>query len=311
MSIDWQPGASVAALRRRAGLFATLRRFFAERGVIEVDTPLMAAGASVDRHIESFEVAHGGWLQTSPEFHMKRLLAAGSGPIYQLGHVFRREQRTRRHRPEFMMLEWYRPGWDDRRLITEVLELLQVCGAPAGGECLRYEDAFQRYAQIDAFADADVLAACARERGLAPQHVDADDAADADFWRDLIMSLQVQPALGADAPCAVTDFPASQAALAKLRSDDPRCAARFEIYWQGVELANGFQELTDAAEQRRRFEADRAWRSARSLSMPPIDEALLAALTAGMPESAGVAMGVDRLLMLLLGEPSLDAVMPF
>ena len=314
--IAWRPSAGLDALRRRARLLADIRAWFAAEGLLEVDTPLMAAAASVDRHIESFEVPGGssagaGWLQSSPEFHMKRLLAAGSGPIYQLAHVFRREERGRHHHVEFMLAEWYRPGWDDARLIDDVFALMAHCGAPTGGERLSYQEAFLRHAGVDPFADVAALQRVAREAGLAPAQLAAEDAADIDFWRDLLMSLVVQPQLGRDAPCAVTDFPASQAALARLRAHDPRCAGRFEIYWRGVELANGYDELVDAAEQRRRFEADLDWRRRQGRVLPPMDEALLAAMAAGLPACAGVALGVDRLLMLLLGAGSLDEVVAF
>ncbi|HUP92606.1 MAG TPA: EF-P lysine aminoacylase EpmA [Solimonas sp.] len=308
----WRPSAELQTLKARAELFGSVRAFFSARGIMEVDTPILSAHATVDRQIESFavpnpesQIPNPGFLATSPEFAMKRLLAAGSGPIWQIAHVFRREEAGRFHNPEFALLEWYRPGFDHHRLMDEVDELLQAVGA-ASAPCERwgYREAFQRHAQLDPFA-----APIQSLRAAAPA-IDAgeQDAASRDFWLDLLMSHRVGPKLGADRPCFVHSFPASQAALARVQGG---VAERFEVFWRGLELANGFHELTDAAEQQARFEADREWRRSRGKAVPPYDRHLIAALQAGLPPCAGVALGLDRLLMLLLGLPKVASAMPF
>lgn len=306
----WRPAASLDTLRARAALLARIRSFFAARGVLEVDTPAVSAHATVDLHIDSLRTADDRWLQTSPEFPMKRLLAAGSGPIYQLCHVFREGDEGRLHNPEFMMLEWYRPGWDHHRLMDEVGQLLEAAGAPAPqGRRLSYREAWLENAGVDPFAASTAeLARALRARAEAP----ADSARlDRDGWLDFGMGFVVAPHLGRDAPCFVHDFPASQAALARIRPGEPPVAERFELFWRGLELANGFHELGDAAEQRRRFEQDQARRAQAGKAMPPFDANLVAALQAGLPDCAGVALGVDRLLMLLLGLPDVASAMAF
>lgn len=312
---DWQPSASDAVLRARAGFYRAIRGYFESRGVLEVETPILSAAATVDPNIDSFASAAGGgtlYLQTSPEFAMKRLLAAGSGPVYQIARVFRREEAGRHHNPEFSMLEWYRPGWDHRRLMDEVEDLLRTAGVAAAGawQRLSYRQAFERHAGLDPFAaDLEQLReACAR-------HLRLDGAllneTGRDVYLDLLMSAAVGPCLGLEVPCFLYDFPASQAALARVRRDDPPVAERFELFWQGIELANGFHELTDAAEQRSRFEQDRARRQVQGREAPPYDAHLIAALEAGLPACAGVAVGLDRVLMLLLGLPTLADTLAF
>ena len=243
---------------------------------------------------------------------MKRLLAAGSGPIWQIAKVFRVDEQGRHHNPEFSMLEWYRPGFDHHALMDEVAALLEHFGIPAGAR-LSYRQAFERHAGFDPLtATADALRQRLGDRGIdEPARLTADEVADRDFWLDLWMSRVVGPQLGVDAPAFVHDFPASQAALARVRDGDPPVAERFELFWRGIELANGFHELTDAGEQRRRFEADRRWRVERGRAAPPYDTHLIAALQAGMPACAGVALGLDRLLMLKLGLPRLEQVLAF
>ncbi|HEX4872703.1 MAG TPA: EF-P lysine aminoacylase EpmA, partial [Nevskiaceae bacterium] len=267
-------------------------------------------------HIDSLRVDNAGglaprWLQTSPEFAMKRLLAAGSGPIYQIARVFRRDEAGRHHNPEFSLLEWYRPGWDHHALMDEVDALLQALVGAAPCERLSYAEAFRRLAGFDPdrlpLAE---LVARTREAGLAPEGADAGNT-DRDGWLDLWMSARVGPQLGRPAPCLLYDYPASQAALARVRPGDPPRAERFELFWQGVELANGFHELRDPLEQRRRFEADQARRQALGLTVPPYDRHLIAALEAGLPDCAGVALGLDRLLMLQQGCTRLDEVLAF
>lgn len=313
-SADWRPRATLETLRARAALYARVRAFFAERDVLEVQTPALSAAATVDLHIHSWSAQSSTfgarWLHTSPEFAMKRLLAAGSGSVYQICSVFREDERGRLHNPEFSMLEWYRPGFDHLRLMDEVQDLLACLLSPSPAvplEKLSYREAFLREAGIDPFISGpSQLRACAEAHRIPlPESLGATDEQDTDFWLDLLMGLQVGPRLGRDQPIFIYDYPASQAALARVRAGNPPVAERFELYWQGVELANGFYELNDAGEQRRRFEQDIARRQARGLPLPPRDENLLAALASGLPECAGVALGLDRLLMLMLG---LDAV---
>lgn len=243
---------------------------------------------------------------------MKRLLCAGSGPIYQIARVFRLEESGRHHNPEFTMLEWYRPGFDHHALMDEVEALLRaLLPALDGGAFgrLSYREAFQRYLGVDPFDDGPgAVSAALRRQGHDPAGM---DVADADLWLDLAMSLVVGPQLGRGQPCFLHDFPASQAALSRIRPGEPPLAERFELFWDGIELANGFHELGDAAEQRARFEADRVWRAERGRVVPPHDPHLIEALAAGLPPCAGVALGMDRLLMLALGKSRLADVLAF
>lgn len=302
----------------RARLHATIRTFFAERGVLEVVTPVLSIAGTTDLHIDSWRAeplaAKGEaplWLRTSPEFFHKRLLADGAGSIYELGPVFRAEEVGPRHRPEFTMLEWYRPGWDDAELRTEVAELIAACfrafdRTPPPLQTLSFDAAFRRYAGVPAEATpAEYAAACVRAGVPVPE-----GELDRDAWQDWLRGTVIEAALPEHTATFLTDFPASQAALARLRGDPP-VAARFELYLGRHELANGYHELTDAAEQRRRFEADRTRRLAQGRDCPPIDEALLAALDHGLPDCAGVALGVDRLLMALTGARDIAEVLAF
>ena len=310
----WRPSATIDTLRARAELLARIRGFFAERGVMEVDTPLASRAATVDVHIESLRTTDGLWLRTSPEFAMKRLVAAGAGPIYELGHVFRAGDSGRVHNPEFMMLEWYRPGWDHHRLMDEVAELMACLGAPAvAARRLTYREAWLAHAAVDPFTSE--LPELVRALAARADPPESSRDFDRDAWLDFGMGFVVGPKLGTGAPCFVHDFPASQAALARvsaaLSKDDPPLAERFELFWKGQELANGFHELGDPVEQRRRFEADQQRRSRQGREVPPFDANLIDALAAGFPDCAGVALGVDRLLMLLLGLPEIAAAMAF
>ncbi|MBK5940734.1 EF-P lysine aminoacylase GenX [Halochromatium roseum] len=318
----WQPSASIDVLRGRARMLQRLRDFFAEREVLEVETPLLSASATTDPAIESLRTRWSGsgadapsgqqlYLHSSPELPMKRLLAAGSGPIYQVCKVFRDGERGRRHHPEFSLLEWYRPGWSLSALIDEVADLVRVILDRSGleHEVLSYRQLFRDRLELDPWrATPAVLKAVARAQGLEGcDHLELDR----DGWLDLLMSQCLEPALGRGCMTFVRDYPPSQAALARLRDGDPSVAERVELYLEGMELANGFEELTDANEQRARFEADQRARRAAGQPVPPIDEAFLAALEAGMPASAGIALGLDRLLMCALGADQIDAVLAF
>ena len=314
--MSWRPTASLAALRRRAALLAAARDFFAQRGILEVETPLLSAAAVSDPQIASLSTALAGragksYLCSSPEYAMKRLLAAGSGDIYQICKAFRDGERGRWHNPEFTLMEWYRLGFDDAALMAEVETLLGYLLTPyrrlAPAECLSYADAMRRHAGIDVHAARDEdLAESAGRHGI-----DFQGDLDRDGRLDLLMSLIVGPRLGFERPCFVGDYPVSQAALARLKPGPPPVAARFELYLDGIELANGFHELTDAAQQRSRFDADLKLRRERGLAAAPLDEHLLAALARGMPDCAGVALGFDRLVAISLAAPRLADAMAF
>ncbi len=314
--MNWRPTASPEALKRRAGMLAQARAFFARHGVLEVETPILSAAAVSDPQLESLATRIAGmpgefYLHTSPEYSMKRLLAAGSGDIYQICKVFRDAERGRWHNPEFTMIEWYRSGFDDAALMDEVEALLGALLQPqrhlAPAEHLSYAAAVRRHAGVDAHASSDAeLLAAAQRHGIV-----CETRLDRDAKLDLLMGLIVGPKLGFDRPCFVCDYPASQAALARLKPGLPAVAARFELYLDGIELANGFHELQDAAEQRRRFEHDLGVRAARGQPLRPIDERLLAALQYGLPECAGVALGFDRLVALALGADAIAAATTF
>lgn len=317
---DWRPTARLDVLAARARVLAAIRGFFAEAGVLEVETPALSFAGSTDPALASLSTTYTGpaapagatlWLQTSPEFAMKRLLAAGSGPIWQLCKVFRDGERGSRHNPEFSLLEWYRPGVSMHDLVDEVVALLQrVLGGDLCEERLTYAQAFERRVAVDPLgATIETLQAAALQAGIAG--AECLRLADRDAWLDLLMTHCIEPGLGANGITVVHDYPASQAALARLRVDDPRVAERFEVYVRGVELANGFHELADAAEQRLRFAADNVRRRSAGLPEVPADQRLLAALEAGLPDCCGVALGVDRLVMLATGAKRIDEVVAF
>lgn len=314
---DWRPTASPQVLRLRADLAAQVRAFFSARGVLEVETPLLAASSTPELHLASLVVPGPPdlYLQTSPELHMKRLLAAGSGPIYQLARAVRGDERGRRHNREFTLLEWYRPGWDHHDLMDEMDDLLAALVDAAPARRQTFAELFRETVGVDPHradgAELDrALAAAGAAPGAGGPRFDPDDR---DGRLALLLSRAVEPRLPPGA-LFVYDFPASQASLARVRPEGdgaPAVAERFEVYLDGVELANGFHELTDAGEQRRRFEADLAERRRRGLPAVPLDERFLAALEAGLPPCAGVALGFDRLVMHAAGADSLDAVIAF
>ena len=316
---DWRPSGSLEAMRLRARLYAEIRGFFAARGVLEVETPVLSAAGNTEPNIDSFSTAFSGhrdagaprrWLRTSPEYPLKRLLAAGIGDCYELGRVFRNGEAGGRHNPEFTMLEWYRVGWDHLRLADEAVALVQqalaLVGRRAQVESTSYRDLFLRWVGVDPFLAADAQL----RQPLDGIGIDAQDLS-RDDWLDLLMTHRIQPGLAADRITVVHDWPASQCALARVRDGDPPVAERFELYLGRFELANGYHELTDAAEQRQRFERDCAVRAARGTVQPPLDERLLGALQSGMPDCAGVALGVERLLMALLGTDRIGDVLAF
>jgi elongation factor P--(R)-beta-lysine ligase len=313
--IDWRPTATPAMLQRRAQMLARARSFFAARQVMEVDTPIVVNAPVTDVHIHSAQVTLSNeqafFLHTSPEYAMKRLLAAGSGDIYQVCHVVRSFERGRLHNSEFTLIEWYRRGFSLVQLMREVEDLVRALlggqDPPLGSETLSYREAFLRHLGVDPFtAPVAELAALATEQGYTQA-----DRASRDELLELLMSTRVGPRLGSGALTFVHGYPASQAALARLDPEDPRAALRFELYSQGVELANGFHELASASEQRARFTQDLRERERLGLISHSIDERLLAALESGLPDCAGVALGFDRLVMIATDARSIEEVLPF
>ena len=329
------PAASLARLRQRAEIVEWVRAFFRGRGVLEVQTPILCAAGSVDAHLDPIPArcrAAGRrtmYLMTSPEHSMKRLLGAGSGPIYQITRAFRDGERGRLHNPEFTILEWYRPGWDHHALMDEVealvagvLEQFGGAGAaPRPFHRITYRDAFERALRIDPHrASAEELARLAQREGVAPTEKQPQPQ-ERDDWLDLLLVTRVEPTLGFDRPAFVLDYPASQAASARIRGPhsgpcatgegDAPVAERFELYVRGVELANGYHELLDAREQQRRYAAANRKRRAAGKRSLPIDRRLLAALRAGVPASSGVAVGLDRVIMVALGAQQIDEVIAF
>lgn len=319
---DWRPSATLDALRLRARLYATIRAFFAERAVLEVETPVLSVAGNTDANIASFSLEFSGrtdgaprtrWLRTSPEFPLKRLLAAGVGDCYELGRVFRDGEAGGRHNPEFTMLEWYRIGWDHHRLIDETVALVQAALALVGRHATptttTFRELYRERLGLDPFdADDAALRAALGDVAIDPSGLGRDD------WLDLLMTHRLQPTFDRDGILVVHDWPASQCALAKVRAgqgDVPAVAERFELYLGPLELANGYHELTDAAEQRARFLRDHALCADRGAMRPPLDEGLLAAMATGLPDCAGVALGVERLLMAMLGTDRIADVLAF
>ena len=321
---DWRPSASRERLIERAALLSRTREFFAARGVLEVDTPLLVNAPVSDVHIHcaavQLEPAPAAavppgtssvlFLHASPEYAMKRLLAAGSGDIYQICHVVRARENGRLHNPEFTLIEWYRLGFSLEALMDEVealvRELLGRVSAERASERISYRDAFARELALDPFTASDAeLAQAAQPLGF------AGAGADRDVWLELLMGSLIGPRLGRKALTFVHGYPATQAALARLDPREPRAARRFELYCDGIELANGFHELAAPNEQRARFERDNAQRRRLGLPVVPPDERLLAALASGFPDCAGVALGFDRTLMLATGATHIEEVLAF
>jgi lysyl-tRNA synthetase class 2 len=322
----WHPDSFAARqpfLRRRALLTKATRAFFEARGYTEVETRYAVPGPGEEVHLRSFRTEQVGtdgtrtplWLHTSPEFAMKRLLVAGAGPIFQLARVWRNEEGSDTHAPEFTMLEWYSPGASLAALMDEVEALLRAVLPPtvrsrgvetslASFERLSMAEAFTRYAGADVLATAGDAAALAAQAGARLRERES--------WEDLFFRLlleRIEPRLGREHPTFLTHWPADQAALARRDPADPRAALRFELFVCGMELANAFEELTDAAEQRARFAADRARRHQLYGPDWPLDEDFLAALEHGMPPGSGIALGFDRLAMIAAGADRIDQVL--
>lgn len=315
---NWQPSTSIATLKARARLLAQVRTFFSARDVLEVETPLLASSGNSEPSIHSLTTSitvnnfsQLFYLQTSPEFAMKRLLAANIGAIYQLCKAFRGEESGRLHNPEFTLLEWYRPDYDHHLLMDEVDQLLQATLQTLPAKRVSYQVLFQEYFLINPHtASLEQLKALLTESGITLT-VQSQQQLDRDSCLQLLLSHRIEPELGWQQPAFIYDYPASQAALARLSEEEPYVAQRFEVYVQGVELANGFHELTDAKQQRERFIKQNHYRRENNLPEIPLDENLLAALESGLPNCAGVALGFDRLMMLAAGAKSLEDVVAF
>ncbi|TPH16135.1 elongation factor P--(R)-beta-lysine ligase [Litorilituus lipolyticus] len=320
--MNWQPTLSWQHAKKRADIIKQIRGFFAERDVVEVETPALSQGTVTDVHLEGIKCQYDYlsnsavncsqtlYLQTSPEFHMKRLLASGYGDIYQICKSFRHEGFGSHHNPEFTMLEWYRKGFDHFALMKEVSDLLATilkCQEPI---FVTYQELFKRYVNIDPLvADRHELLAVIKEHDKLSDWL--NEEVNIDTLLQFIFSEIIEQHIGGDVPYFVYNFPARQASLAKLSSEDPRVARRFECYFHGIELANGFDELIDPIIQLERFKQDNKLREQSKLESKAIDEHFIFALKSGLPECAGVALGIDRLVMLALQTQNIEDVLTF
>ncbi len=307
----WQPHATIDTLRMRADIMARIRDFFNKRDVLEVETPLISATTVTDPHITSIPVVYSKddifYLQTSPEYAMKRLLAAGSGSIFQLCKAFRQDEKGRLHSPEFTMLEWYRVRFDHHALMDEMQDFFKEVFAIPKTDRFTAANVFETYVGINPHvAQVSELKNVAKKHGI---EIDVPD--EKNVYLDILFTHIIEPKLGKEYPVFIYDYPVSQAALAKIRDERIPVASRFEVYYKGIELANGFHELQSAEEQRARFEKDLQYRALHQMDAVPMDELLLSALHSGLPDCAGVAMGVDRLMMLMLGYGKIANVVSF
>lgn len=307
-AMNWKPQITISHLKARAEFLQKIRTFFDSRGYYEVDTPIISQGVSLDPHISSMQIqGEQRFLQTSPEFAMKRLVAAGSGPIFQMGKVFRQSEQGRKHNPEFTMLEWYRPEVNLAQFMLEVDALLQNLLYTKPSQVITYQTLFEEFCQFNPHtASLSRIIEVAKSRPDAPhtEELDRDD------WLGFIQSSLIEPNIAKDAPVFVTEFPLSQCALAKIIPGDPPRSARFEVFYQGFEIANGYDELNNAAEQLQRFLKDNQKRESLGFPTLPIDQRFLNAVD-HLPNCCGVAMGVDRLLQILLNQDSIANVIPF
>jgi lysyl-tRNA synthetase class 2 len=321
--MNWQPSADIQQLRQRAKILQDIRQFFVERGLLEVETPALSQAGVTDIHLHCFKTNFVGpqistvksanlsvplYLQTSPEFHMKRLLSAGSGSIFQISKSFRNEESGRFHNPEFTLLEWYRVAFDHFLLMDEMDQLLQLILNCKSARRCSYQQAFIEVLNVDP------LAASIAELKQSGVHLNLGEVLSEEVDRDTILQLlfciAIEPVIAEQQPCFIYNFPASQAALARISPLDSRVAERFEVYFQGIELANGFHELNDAQEQLIRFKEDNRLRSLKGLEQMPIDNNFIASLKM-LPDCAGVALGIDRLVMLATGQAHIDSVISF
>lgn len=319
---SWQPTASLEMLKTRARLLSKLRAFFAEKNILEVQTPVLSQAGNTEPAIETFvtqqiksskDSIQPSFLNTSPEFAMKRLLAAGYGSMYQITSAFRQGEQGKKHNPEFTILEWYRTDFDHHALMGEVNALLRYLSEDFfkldRSQFFTYQDAMIKFADVDPFkASIEELNTAVKKAGI---DVVGMDNASYDNWLDLLMSQVVEKNLPLNCPVFIYDYPENQAALAKIRKGSPSVAERFELYINGMELANGFHELSDAEEQAERFKNEQKQRKELELTGIPADYNLIAALKHGLPDCAGVAIGLDRLLMVLTGAEHINDVLTF
>lgn len=321
--MNWLPNADIALLKKRAIIIQQIRNFFITRQLLEVETPSLSQAGVTDQHLFCFKTHFIGpeisplkpellgvplYLQTSPEFHMKRLLSAGSGCIFQIAKAFRNEESGRYHNPEFTLLEWYRIDFDHFQLMDEMEELLQLVLNVGQAKRLTYQQAFIQVLSVDPLsASIDELKAAASKLNLGDV---LEKESDIDTVLQLIFCIAIEPVIANDKPCFIYNFPASQAALARISSADSRVAERFEVYYKGIELANGFHELNDAVEQLKRFEKDNRLRKQHGLPEIPIDHRFIASLNT-LPDCSGVALGIDRLIMLATEKAHIDDVVSF
>ncbi len=313
MTETWQPSASIAALRRRSEILAHIREFFSQRKVMEVETPLLAPYSVTDVYLQSYAIEKPPqsvplYLQTSPEFAMKRLLAAGSGPIYQLNKAFRQEEKGRQHRPEFTLLEWYQPGYDHHQLMQEVVQLVMGVVPNLQLVYVSYRKLFQDNLAINPHnVRLNDISPLMHKNGLG----NLLEENDVTTCLQVLMSHVIEPTFPDNQLTFVYDYPVKQAALARIRADEIPVAERFEMYIGQIEIANGFHELCDAEEQRERFRQDQVMRCQHSMPPVAMDEKFLAALESGLPDCSGVALGVDRLIMAALELHDLAEVIAF
>lgn len=318
----WKSSMNWNTAKKRAFILAQVRAFFSEKNVIEVETPMLSNATVTDVHLDAFETRYNYaadshfdkttalYMQTSPEFAMKRLLASGYGCCFQIAKAFRHEQHGRYHNPEFTMLEWYRIGFNHFQLMDEVAELIGNILGCDQTERISYQALFVREVGIDPLTtDKEQLKVLISSYNKMSDWLILEESVDT--LLQFIMAEIIEKKIGNDVPCFVFDFPASQASLAKIGKDDSRVAERFECYFRGVELANGFHELTDASQQIARFEMDNTHRTKLGKTPNEIDKHFVAALKHGLPACAGVALGIDRLVMLALSAPTIDNVITF
>lgn len=308
---NWRPAADIATLKLRAKILADIRTFFAKRNILEVETPLMCSAPVTDPFLDTLQIHYQNkiWhLQTSPEYAMKRLLCAGSGSIYQLCKAFRSDEMGKHHHPEFSILEWYHLGFDHHDLMDEMDEFLQYVIQTKPAKKLSYQQLFEKYLNVNPHIIADEELKIITQTNCG---IKGDDKLDRDDYLNLLMTHSIEPQLDKDQPVFIYDYPASQAALAKIRQDNPPVAERFEVYIQSIELANGYHELTDATEQIKRFHQDIEKRKKLNLPIVPIDHYLLSAMENGLPDCAGVALGVDRLALIAAQKENLSDTMAF
>lgn len=322
---NWQPSATIQNVVLKNTILAKIRDYFESEGVLEVDTPVLSKSTVTDLHLDALETIHTNplsvkrthlFLQTSPEYYMKRLLSAGFPSIFQIAKCFRDDEVGRYHSPEFLMLEWYRLDFSMQELIDDVMEVLRLTLNVEGYQQITYASLFERHLNIDitGVSFLELQAACSKygfEDIVSKLNNSQNQKPDIDLMLQLLFCELIEPLIGKDSPVVVTHFPASQASLAALNIDNPMFAERFEVYYRGVELANGFEELGDHDELRERFNSDNKLREINSKKQKPLDEKFLQAMEAGLPSCSGVALGLDRLLMIAANSEHIREVQSF